>query len=329
LSFELPRMFGGSLRVDSAFGKGSTFYFNFPKKEVADAIEEVADTMLSEPFGTKQKEDQGEVVSRSPSKPRLLVVEDHDSLLQYLLSLLKPDFDVVGVRHGREALDVLEQDDHEVDLILSDIMMPVMDGFQLLEHLKSNDAYRHLPVVMLTARADWTDKLNALRLGVDDYLLKPFREEELRARIDNLLHNVLQRKTTATTSKEEKQTPRPLFSAEEQAWLEDVEKMVQQNLPDTHFNVDQLSDMLFISRRQLNRRLQQLTGLTPVQYIREARLAHARRLLENRTYSTVKSVVLASGMTDTEHFSKLFREKYGRSPSDYAEPTPGDARNDG
>ncbi|MCC6410645.1 MAG: response regulator [Saprospiraceae bacterium] len=329
LSFELTRMFGGSLRVESALGKGSTFYFNFPKKEVADAIEEVADTMLSEPFGTKQKEDQGEVVSRSPSKPRLLVVEDHDSLLQYLLSLLKPDFDVVGVRHGREALDVLEQDDHEVDLILSDIMMPVMDGFQLLEHLKSNDAYRHLPVVMLTARADWTDKLNALRLGVDDYLLKPFREEELRARIDNLLHNVLQRKTTATTSKEEKQTPRPLFSAEEQAWLEDVEKMVQQNLPDTHFNVDQLSDMLFISRRQLNRRLQQLTGLTPVQYIREARLAHARRLLENRTYSTVKSVVLASGMTDTEHFSKLFREKYGRSPSDYAEPTPGDARNDG
>lgn len=329
LSFELARLFGGSLRVESTVGKGSIFYFNFPKKEVADVYEEAVDSILPEPFVTEQEDEAMLVVSPTPSRSRLLVVEDHDSLLQYLITLLQPDFDVVGVRHGREALDVLGKDGHGIDLILSDIMMPVMDGFKLLEQLKNNDAYRHLPVVMLTARADWTDKLYALRLGVDDYLLKPFREEELRARVDNLLRNVLQRKSTIGATKDEKQTPRPLFSAEEHAWLEDVEKMVQQNLPDTHFNVDQLSDMLFISRRQLNRRLQQLTGLTPVQYIREARLAHARRLLENRTYSTVKSVVLASGMTDTEHFAKLFREKYGRSPSDYAEPAPGDARNDG
>ena len=329
LSYELARLFGGYLRVESTLGKGSTFYFNFPKKEVSDAYEEAVDSILPEPFVTEQKDEQAVVVSSSPFKPRLLVVEDHDSLLQYLITLLQPDFGVVGVRHGREALDVLEKEGHGINLILSDIMMPVMDGFQLLEQLKNNDAYRHLPVVVLTARADWTDRLHALRLGVDDYLLKPFREEELRARIDNLLRNVLQRNTATGGSNNEIKTPRPLFSAEEQAWLEDVEKMVQQNLPDTHFNVDQLSDMLFISRRQLNRRLQQLTGLTPVQYIREARLAHARRLLENRTYSTVKSVVIASGMTDTEHFAKLFREKYGRSPSDYAEPTPGDARNDG
>jgi len=327
LSFELARLFGGSLRVESNLGKGSIFYFSFPKKEVFDGYEEVVETILPVSFETVQQDEDAAATAAPSSKPRLLVVEDHDSLLQYLTTLLSPDFDVVGVRHGKEALDVLERNNHGVDLILSDIMMPVMDGFKLLEHLKNKDAYRHLPVVMLTARADWTDKLHALRLGVDDYLLKPFREEELRARINNLLRNAMQRKSSVYSTGEQQQQ-RPLISAEEQSWLEDVEKMVQDNLGYTHFNVDQLSDLLFISRRQLNRRLQQLIGLTPVQYIREARLSHARRLLENRTYSTVKSVVLASGMTDTEHFAKLFREKFGRAPSDYAEPTPGDARND-
>jgi DNA-binding response OmpR family regulator len=325
LSYELARLFGGSLRAESALGKGSTFYFHFPKKETV-AETTPAEPVVSEPFEWLETAPEAPATPDAAGKPRLLVVEDHDSLLQYLLTLLRPDFDVIGVRHGKDALQVLAQPNHGVDLILSDIMMPVMDGFKLLEHLKSSDAYRHLPVIMLTARADWTDKMHALRLGVDDYLLKPFNEEELRARIDNLLFNARSRKPADAVSADQPVLGRPILSAEEQSWLMDVEKVVQENLGNPEFNVDLLSDQLFISRRQLNRRLQQYTGIKPVQYIRDARLAHARKLLENRTYSTVKAVVLASGMTDTEHFAKLFRERYGRSPSDYADPTPGDAR---
>jgi YesN/AraC family two-component response regulator len=186
----------------------------------------------------------------------------------------------------------------------------------LLEKLKSDDRWRHLPVVMLTARAELQDKLKALRIGVDDYLLKPFEEEELLIRLNNLIANHKLRQH----QKEEEvfQTDAtPPFSKADAKWLEKVELSVQSAIDNPQFTLLQLSQMLFISERQMSRKIKTLTGLTPNKYIREIKLQHARTLLESRKYVTVSEVSQAVGFSKTEYFSQLYKERFGKLPSAY------------
>ncbi|MFQ5447139.1 MAG: ATP-binding protein, partial [Saprospiraceae bacterium] len=216
---------------DPESGEGSVFYFEFPKKEMLGNMEHDKLRMENEEFrienpesppagptGKIQNEELPEPALNSSFSilnselPTILIVEDNYSLRDYIESILSPHYRVLTAENGLAALAVLSPqssvdspdekqadglktaDCRTVDLILSDIMMPVMDGFQLLEKLKGSDVWRNIPVIMLTARADISDKLKALRIGVDDYLLKPFEEEELLVRIDNLLKNYQKRR---------------------------------------------------------------------------------------------------------------------------------------
>lgn len=214
-------------------------------------------------------------------------------------------------------------------------MMPLMDGYQLLSKLKGNDLFRNLPVIMLTARAEMQDKLKAIRIGVDDYMLKPFEEEELFARIENLLRNSQQRKiafekfqlaitksqnvtqigSASETELEFLQLPQ--ISADELNWLEEVENTVKIELTNFEFNVERLSEKMALSKRQLERKLKRLTGITPRKYIQEVRFNYARNLLENKSESSVKAVAYSIGVKDVAHFSKLFKERFGKLPSEY------------
>jgi len=193
-------------------------------------------------------------------------------------------------------------------------MMPVMDGYQLLETLKSNDATRHLPVVMLTARADMQDKLKALRIGVDDYLLKPFDEEELLVRIDNLLKNQAER-YKQTIQEQEPSESSPILTSEDQQWLASFEAYVQENLASDLLSVPVLANHFAMSESTLLRQLKRLTGLTPNQYLQEVRLDEARRLLENRTYNSVSQVAAKVGYGDSRSFSRRFKKRFGKLPS--------------
>jgi DNA-binding response OmpR family regulator len=175
-------------------------------------------------------------------------------------------------------------------MILSDIMMPVMDGFEFLEKVKANDKWRGLPFIMLTARAEMQTRLNALRIGIDDYLLKPFDEEELLVRVKNLIANYKERKIFVEEEALDESTAsvEPIISAADQQWLIQTESLILKEVNNPIFSNDYLADLLLINRNTLYEKLKSLTGLTPTRYIRVIRLQKAKILLEQG--KTIKEV---------------------------------------
>jgi YesN/AraC family two-component response regulator len=177
---------------------------------------------------------------------------------------------------------------------------------------------------MLTARADMRDRLRALRIGVDDYLLKPFDEEELLARIESLLKNQKERFSAHMGGQAEERDiepeviePRTTLTLEDQQWLAELERIVLSHINQYTLSADFIADKLALSRRQFFRRIKVLTGNTPNEYINEVRYSRARQLLEDRVFRTVKEVSYAVGMRDPLYFSQQFRERFGKQPSSY------------
>ncbi len=248
--------------------------------------------------------------------PGILIAEDNPDLQQYLRFLLSPLYDIAIAANGEEALEKLQDDaTGNIRLIISDVMMPRMDGFQLLEALKSDDRYRHIPVVMLTARADFQDKLRALRIGVDDYLTKPFEEEELLARVGNLLQRQQDRLRVSEEDGETQIPPR--MSQADAEWLAQLETWTANHLKNDLLDVGAMAGQMALSERQLLRRLKQLTGISPQKYIAEMRLQKARDLLERGAYRSVAEVAYAAGFNHPKVFSRDYRARFGKLPSDY------------
>lgn len=320
LCSEYAQLFGGKVWAESEIGRGSTFWFEFPLKKAGFAEELPDSEQTLSPHSLPHTQ-------HPTPHTRVLVVEDNEHLQAFLRTILSEHYDVTVANNGAEALERLAAPTHTAhsalpDLILSDIMMPVMDGFQLLEKLKSDDRYRHIPVVMLTALADLQDKLRALRIGVDDYLLKPFEEDELLARLHNLLRNARERflpEKTADAASSEAAEPAIVrqFSADDLAWLTDLETLVLREMPNFNLSADMLADKLALSRPTFFRRVKLLTGLTVQQYVAEVRFRTARTGLEQGRFSSVKVAALSVGLRDVEHFSQQFRERFGKLPSGY------------
>jgi signal transduction histidine kinase/DNA-binding response OmpR family regulator len=346
---EFSELLKGRITAESTLGQGSSFYFEFPKKEVLGVGNDEL-LMMNDDRDTTQDSSfiihHSSLINHSSLRKTVLLVEDNDSLRDYVQSILSEKYHVVTAENGKVALDMLSltlQPSNEKPsnsfqpdssfiihhsslklphLIISDIMMPVMDGFQLLENLKADDRWRHIPVVMLTARADLRDKLRALRIGVDDYILKPFEEEELLARVENLLKNYDARSPTLQPETLQPETFQPetfqpaTFSLEDLAWLEAFEQVVEKRLGDSNLTAEMLADALAMSRASFFRQLKRLTGLTPAQYLDEARFQTARRLLESREVSSVKAAAYSVGFRQVKHFSQNYKKRFGKLPSE-------------
>ncbi|MCP4439000.1 MAG: helix-turn-helix domain-containing protein [Aureispira sp.] len=216
----------------------------------------------------------------------------------------------------------------EPDLIVSDLMMPEMDGFDLLKHIKNDHLFCRIPLIMLTARAGQNDKLTALTIGVDSYLTKPFVTEELLAQVANTLYNYHQRKNWASETNTEQpknaqQTKETIKSSSNQLSLEDldwikrVESYTSKNLSNSNFNSTQLFLEMNMTDRTFRRKLKRITGMSPVKYIRELRLQAARELLELKKYNSIQQVCTATGFGTPHYFTKQFKARFGKVPTEY------------
>jgi signal transduction histidine kinase/DNA-binding response OmpR family regulator len=308
LSKELAELMEGDLWVESKEHQGTTFFFKIPLIDGTEAPEDL-------PAQESQEIEALEALPVAPSdlQAKILLVEDNVHLRNFLSLILADSYHLITATHGKEALQQLQSE--KIDLIISDVMMPVMDGFELLEAVKADSRLQQIPVIMLTARAELKDKLKALRIGVDDYLIKPFDEEELKARVANLLQHYVNRNQG---EEEQEKTDVPALGEADREWLAEVEDLVLKQIKSSNLNLSMLVDDLAISHRQFNRRLKRLTGLNASGYIREVRLHHARELLLRGTYRTIAEVSYAVGFDTPKYFSRLFFQRFGKRPSEMA-----------
>jgi signal transduction histidine kinase/DNA-binding response OmpR family regulator len=312
LAKELAKLLRGNLTVKSELGCGSEFVFSIlPKWIESDSIElqsELPDLSLI----TKGLE---ETISTyvdlfNISKPRLLVAEDHNEMRAFILQILNPFFDTISAKNGLEALSILGE--KHVDMIVSDVMMPKMDGFELLDNIKSEPRFRDIPVIMLTARSAEEDKLHALTLGVDDYLTKPFNLEELLVRTKNILENRVVRHLATTIEKPKLEEVLNV----DQEFVKKMHSIIDKNISDSLLSVSYLAHQLNLTERQLLRKVKALTGYTPIQFIQEVRLQKAKRMIESNLVNNVSEACFKVGFEKVKYFSSLYINRFGKRPSD-------------
>lgn len=315
---EFTELMGGQVGLQSTPGAGTTFTLKLPlhpAEFAADAEQEEERRDEPEQLTAPAKVSPLVAENRVP----VLVVEDNHALREYLEMVLTPHYEVQTAANGQIAWEYCQQTGFNCQLILSDIMMPEMDGFALLEKIKSYSPTRLLPFIFLTARAGMEDRLTAMRIGVDDYLLKPFEEEELLARVANLLHNYRERTAAAVVS----ETLTSFEPEMEQAasaselWVEHLRKYTLENLNNPTFSIQQLTEAAGMGHSTFNEKMKQETGLTPNLFVREIRLLQARTLLETAACDSVQDVCRTVGFQKTAYFSQLFKERFGKNPSEY------------
>ena len=297
LSKEYALLMGGDLKVKSVPSQGTTFTFT-ARAEQQEGIDEssieiIETTSLLEGIATHRE-------------AQVLLVEDNHEMRVFIKSLLVPYMKVVEAPNGKKALQLIQN--RSFDLILSDVMMPEMDGMELLDAIKSDEKLKWLPIIMITAKGDIETKITALQEGVNDYVQKPFLASELLARVLNILNN----------ARERKDAQKAVMATEVVEDLTDKARdIVIQNINNDVFDVPMLADELTMSERTLFRSLKSITGLTPNSFIKEIKLKYALNLLEREAYKTVNEVAEASGFKNRSTFTTLFTRRFGTKPSQY------------
>ncbi len=318
---ELTELMGGHIRVESQVGSGSTFYLELPKilasQEEADVLRQEREQpeKILLPSMTLPKINQLSDNSAAV-RPSILLVEDNLDFQKFMELLLADSYQLQICNDGREALNSLLRHDPP-DIIISDLMMPNMDGFKLVEHIRREQRWNNIPILILTARAITDDLQTIKKLGADDYIIKPFAEEELLTVIPTLINRSRVRSELATTTSLAAETGGDNDLIAQATWLKELETKAFQQLEQPDFSVDMLAASMHIGRTQFFLKVRKSTGLTPNQYIQEVRLQRARQLLEVKACSSVKKVVKIIGLKDERHFAKLFKQRFGKSPYDY------------
>ncbi|MBZ0326488.1 MAG: response regulator [Altibacter sp.] len=306
LSRELAQIMDGTLTVTSDYGKGSTFIFTLPAPQIAS---EAIPQKVLPPKGITPSE-APKKVAKSVIKSNILIVEDNPQMASYLKEILSEKHHCTLAFDGEEAIQKIKQE--SFDLITSDIMMPKVDGFELRKKLNEDAKYKNIPFILISAKTLEEDKIRGFKLGIDDYIIKPFNKNELSARIENLLNNKRAREAWELQNKDLVNDN----ESSDQKLLKTIEAIVIENLSNEDFKIDSLAAGVNYSQRQLTRILKQYTGMTPVQFILEIRLQKAYQLLQQRTFFTLSEVRYDVGILSSPYFNKKFKERFGIAPSE-------------
>lgn len=263
--------------------------------------------------GETKKKQQRDTASRNC---KILLVDDDIEICRYLKSELSDWYRFVICNNGKEALNQLFSDDF--DLVISDVVMPEMDGITLLKNIKGNANISHVPVIMLTSKSEISDRLEGIKLGADAYLAKPFSLEELHLTIDNLIDNVRRLKGKFSGAlKQDDKVEKIEVKGNDEELMERIMKVVNENMSDSDFNVEKMCDEVGVSRTQLHRKLKEMTGVPTSEFLRNIRLNEAARLIREHKIN-ITQVSYMVGFANNSHFSTAFKKYFGMSPTEYA-----------
>lgn len=331
LTKELVDLHHGKIEVESELNKGTTFSVYLPlgkdhlkPEEIAAQLSESDDPSESLKFTPEEERSESSelserfvLLSRRKALPIVLIVEDNRDMRSYLKDCLTSDYRIIETVDGEDGLKTAI--DKIPDLIISDVMMPKMDGFQLCRRLKIDERTSHIPVILLTARAAAADKIGGLEFGADDYIIKPFDTKELLVRVKNLIdqRRLLRKKfsqQTAFMPDEIATTPVDV------SFLQKAKHIVEGHLADEDFSVESLAKNIGMSRSQLHRKLRALTDRSASEFIRTLRLQRAAHLLQQKQFS-VTEVAFEVGFNNPSYFAACFRKQFGKLPSEYITKT--------
>lgn len=310
---DLVTLHHGTIEVESELGKGSAFTVTIPIAREAFGEEEIEDSSQMVIDGASRDASEPEPAGRRGAAT-VLVVEDDDDLLVMLRKLLGQSYNVVTAYNGREALEVL--DNEAVALVLTDVMMPVMDGVELTRQLRGRKDIANCPVIMLTAKHDDEARAEAYKAGADAYITKPFNTSVLLARIQNLLQQ--RRNTDAEVSEKLFGGIKDMkLGTTDQDFLNACIRAVQQHIADADFDLPMFARVMNASKSTLYKKLRALTGLNTSAFIRSVRMKSACELLRNNPKAHISDVAYAVGYNDPKYFSSCFKKDFGCLPSEY------------
>lgn len=316
---EYVEMHNGAIQVESEEGQGTCFSVSLQKGKdhfMAEVISELPDSHLAYEASKLDDSQEREMLSRQYPYT-ILVAEDDDEVRSFLERELKENFKVLTAVNGQVALNILESE--EVSLILSDVMMPEMNGFELCRAVKTNISFSHIPFILLSALTDERQRIFGISGGADGYIQKPFKINYVKIRIIRLLED---RKQLREQLLQKLHDSKLLLTEPEKAeslddiFLRKFVTCIEEVYADSEYNVEKLSDTLGLSRGHLHRKIKELTGTTPVDFLRNYRLSKAAELLRQKKY-TVSEVAYQTGFSSPAYFSKCFKAVYNITPTEY------------
>ncbi len=330
LTRDLVYLHNGSISFESEEGKGTTFFIELPINKEAFAqsqIDEKNKINIHIPQSVildfseleqKSTEELAQEREAEENSYKLLVVEDNVELLMLMQQLLRHNYRVYTAQNGREALQVVHSTD--LDLIISDVMMPEMNGYELTEAVKSDQDYSHLPIILLTAKIQDTDREEALKVGADDYIAKPFRLSDLQLRIDNIIANrqriqrEFKQQTIAETKQKVQEAPSP-----DNEFLKRAIQCVNDHLDDADFDRDAFAREMGASQSTLYNKLRATTGMNVSSFIRHIRMKAIDDIIRQQPDLRVSDLAYKVGFKDPKYFATTFKKEFGMQPKEYIE----------
>ena len=311
---------GGSIEVESEEGRGTEFIVTLPVDRSyfkEEQIDEEAVLPVQKTVTYLEEENAENVVAEKPKAHTILVVEDNEELLQLMVRLLKREYNVHTAENGQEAVTVLDNED--IDLIVSDVMMPVMDGIEFCRYVKNKLELSHIPVILLTAKNKEEDRAEAYEVGADAFISKPFNLAVLHARIRNLL-KYKERKAHDFKNQLVFEIKELDYTSIDEDFMQRAIDCVNRHLEDSDFDQPQFVEEMGTSKSTLYKKLKSLTGLNTSAFIRNIRLKAACRIMEEKGSSVrISDLAYAVGFNDPKYFSSCFKKEFGMLPTEYQE----------